>query len=146
MPLVASALETSLEALSDSPGATIADCAQLWANAVQAYAAPVFPPSLTVAAAGTALAGQLTAAFAQPSAIPTMETAFTAFALSVGGGMAPTFIAVPPPAPVGFAQLFAEPYPETHAAAAQKVSAAIDVWMRTGTATPAIGGPPVPWS
>jgi hypothetical protein len=75
-----------------------------------------------------------------------MDAAMTAFAATVGAGMAPAFVAVPPPAPVNFALLFAEPYPATAAEFGQRVGSAIDVWMRTGTATPAIGGAPIPWS
>jgi hypothetical protein len=75
-----------------------------------------------------------------------METAFATFATALATGMAPAFVAVPPPAPIGFATLFAKPYPTTHAAAAQAVSDAIDVWMKTGTATPAAGGSPQNWA
>lgn len=146
MPLVAANFSSALQSLSESPGATIADCAQLWANAFQAYAAPVAPPSVAVVAAGAVLNGQLAAAFALPNAAAAMDAACTAFALTIGAGMAPAFIAVPPPAPVGWAQLFAEPYPSTAAQAAQKISAAVDAWMRTGTATPSLGGSPIPWS
>jgi hypothetical protein len=75
-----------------------------------------------------------------------METAFTVFATAVGVGMLPAFVATPPATPVGFATQFAGPKPETHAAAASQISGIIDTWMRTGTATPSIGGAPVPWS
>lgn len=146
MPLVAAGLQQSLQALSESPGATIADCAQLWANAIQSYAAPVAPPSATVAAAGALLATQLAAAFGLPAAASAMDAAMTSFAATVGAGMAPAFVAVPPPAPVNFALLFAEPYPTTAAEFGQRVGSAIDAWMRTGTATPALGGAPIPWT
>jgi hypothetical protein len=75
-----------------------------------------------------------------------MDAAFQAFGAAVGLGMAPAFVAVPPPAPVGFASLFAKPYQTSAAAAAAHLTPAIDAWMRTGTATPAIGGSPIPWS
>lgn len=146
MTLVASSIQNSLQALSETPGATIADCAQLWANAVQSYAAAIAPPSTTVAAAGALLATQLTAAFALPAAAPAMDAAFTAFAVTLGAGMLPGFVAVPPPAPVGFSLLFAEPYPTTAAEFGQRVGSRIDLWMRTGTATPVPSGSPLPWS
>jgi hypothetical protein len=67
------------------------------------------------------------------------------FAATVGGGMA-GFVAVPPPAPVGFGDQFAQPHPATHAEAASAITTIVDAWMRTGTATPTAGGPPVNWS
>jgi hypothetical protein len=146
MPLNPAGLQADLEALASGPGAAIADCAQLWADAVQAYAIGVVPPSTTLAAASSALQAALAAAFAQPSAAASMESAFTTFAAALGPGMAPAFVAVPPPGPVGFATLFAEPYPSTHADAATAVSSAIDTWMRTGTATPSAGGASAPWA
>jgi hypothetical protein len=75
-----------------------------------------------------------------------METAFASFASTVGTGMAPAFIATPPPGAVGFAAQFAGPYPETHADAGDQIGSLIDTWMRTGTAVPSGGGSPVPWS
>ena len=64
---------------------------------------------------------------------------------TVGGGMAPAFVATPPPGPVGFAGLFSLPYPSTHSAAATGVRDAIDTWAKTGSATPSGGGSPVNW-
>lgn len=146
MTLVASSLQNSLQALSESPGATIADCAKLWANAVQSYAATITPPSVTAPAAGAVLATQLASAFSLPAAASAMDAAMTTFAATLGSGMLPGFVAVPPPVPVGFALLFAEPYPTTAAEFGQRVGSAIDAWMRTGTATPALGGAPIPWT
>lgn len=129
-----------------TPGATVPDCAQLWADAVKDYAASVVPPSTSLAVAASALEAAFTTVFAAPAAVSGLESAFTAFGASLGLGMAPAFVAVGPPGPVGFATLFTQPYPSTHAAAAAAVSGAIDTWMRTGTATPAAGGGPTPWS
>lgn len=109
------------------------------------YASGVVPASLSVSAAGTTLATSLAGAFATPFAAPGMETAFAAFAASVGAGMAPAFLAAPPTRPVGFASQFAGPAPETHADAAASVASLVDGWMRTATATPSGGGPPTPW-
>jgi hypothetical protein len=146
MPLNQSGFKDAFEALCSSPGATVADCAGLWAEAFVTYFAAVTPPSATVSAAGVALQGQLAAAFATPNAIPAMDLACTAFALAVGSGMAPAFVAVPPPAPFGWALVLAPPYATSHAEAAQRVATALDTWARTGTATPSVGGSPVPWS
>jgi hypothetical protein len=60
--------------------------------------------------------------------------------------MAPAFTATPPPDAVGLAALFDAAYPATHAAAATRMSGALDTWFRTGTGTPSAGGSPVQWS
>lgn len=145
MPLDTAGLQPDIEALASSPGETVAACATQWANAMGDYAASVVPASTTVSAATSALQTALAGAFASPAAAPGMESAFSAFAASVGLGMAPAFVATPPPGPVGFAAQFLV-QPPTHAAAATAIAGLIDVWMRTGTATPSGGGPPVPWS
>lgn len=146
MPLIAATLQSDLTDLSSSPGETYAECAQAWAAAIGSYASAVVPTSTTVTAAQSALTGLLLAAFQTTNAAPLMESAFTAFALAVGGGMVPAFVAVPPSGPVGFVAKFAGPNPTTHTEAGQSLGSLIDTWMRTGTATPSAGGPPVLWS
>ena len=146
MPLNPAGLKTDLEALASSPKATVALCAADWASAISSYAAAVVPASTTVAAAAATLQTALISAFNSGAASAPMETAFLTFATTVGGGMAPAFVAVPPPSPVGFAGLFSTPYPSTHSAAATGVKNAIDAWAKTGTATPSGGGSPVNWS
>jgi hypothetical protein len=131
----------------DSKGATAAACAALWASAFGTYAGSVVPASTTVAAAEATLQSALAAAFASPSAAAAMDSAFQAAAVTIGTGMLPAFAAVPPPAPIGWATVLAEPYPADNAAAAAKLSTAIHAWMLTGTAT--LVAPPntlVPWS
>lgn len=148
MALAAPTLKSQLETCFSTPPADAAGCAQAWGDAMAAYGAGIVPASTTVSAAATALTGALTTAFGAPDAAPAMESAFSAFALSVGGGMAAAgFAATPPPSPVGFAALFSGPKPATHAAAAESIGSAIDTWMRTGIAT--LIAPPntaAPWS
>lgn len=146
MSLDTAGLQGDIEDLAADPGDDIAACAAQWAAAVGDYASGVVPASTTVAAAQATLEAALAAAFAQPAAAPAIETAFAAFGVTVGGGMAPAFVAVPPAVPVGFVAQFAGPKPTTHAAAALAISTLIDTWARTGTATPSGGGAPVPWS
>lgn len=145
MPLAKPALESAIEALGADPPETVALCAQDWASAVVTYAVGVVPASATVSAAEATLAASLASAFSAPDAAVGMESAFAAFALTVGGGMA-GFAAVPPPAPVGFAAQFAGPKPATHAEAGDAIATLIDNWMKTGTATPLPSGSPVFWS
>jgi hypothetical protein len=146
MPLVTATLQTQLQDVFTNFGSDIPSCASKWADAIATYFTPVVPPSTMVAAAKATLTAQLAAAFAQPFAPPAMDLACTAFALTVAGGMALAFVAVPPPAPIGWATLLAEPYPISAAEAAQKIATALDARARTGTATPSVGGSPVPWS
>jgi hypothetical protein len=136
MPLALPALQNGIQSVAANPPATVAQCAQAWADAVQSYAAGVVPASTTVAAAAATLSGALASAFSSPAAAPAMDAAFAAFGATVGVGMAAAgFAAVPPAAPVGFGPQFAGPKPETHAEAAQQIAALIDTWMKTGSAT-----------
>jgi hypothetical protein len=99
-----------------------------------------------VAGAAAALQSSLASAFGTTDCAPAMESAFAAFAVTVGGGMA-GYVPTPPPAPVGFASQFAGPKPATHASAASAIASLIDTWMKTGLST--LVAPPntiVPWS
>jgi hypothetical protein len=143
MSLDAGGLADDLEAIGPQP--TIASAAAAWASAVGAYAAGIVPSSATVAAAAAALQTALATAFAAPNAAPGMETAFGAFGVTLGGGMA-GFTPTPPAGPVGFALLFTSPTGDA-SAAAQDVADAIHTWLTTGTAT--LIAPPntvTPWS
>jgi hypothetical protein len=138
-------LKEQLEALFANPPASRAACAKAWADAMQAYAAKIVPPSTTVPAAALVFASALTAAFGKTNSVADIESAFTVFATSVGGGMI-GYAPVPPVAPVGFAALFSSA-PPTHALAAQQLADLIHAWLITGTSaliSPA--SPPAPWS
>jgi hypothetical protein len=146
MPLNLGALTGGLQSTFASPPADAAGCAAQWADAAEAWASSLVPASTTVTSAAAVLEGQLASAFGSPNAIPGMESAFAAFGVAVGLGMA-GFTPVPPAGPVGFASIFGGPAPETHAQAASAVAGALDAWMKTGSAT--LIAPPftvVPWS
>jgi hypothetical protein len=156
MPLNLAGLQSALASFFAAPPvimsgdvcdltASRAACAQEWADAMQTYAAAVTPPSATVAAACATLSSALASAFALPSASAAVDAAFIAFAATVGGGMAPGFIATPPATPPGFASGMGVNAP-SHAAAAATWAGRIDTWMRTGTAVPVPPGPAVPWA
>ncbi len=135
MPLNLSALINGLPGAGgkDYPP-TVAECAKVWADAVKLFAVGVVPPSTTVSAAAASLQSALVGAFSSPAAAPAMEAAFLAFATTMGGGMA-GYVAVPPTAPVGFAQLFAASDPNTREQGIQSVANAIMKWAKLGTAT-----------
>lgn len=134
MPLVEAVLASKLQAAFEQPASTAATCARQWADAVRDYAAPIVPPSTTVAAAADALAASLVSAFGTLAAVPAMESGFASFGVAVGGGMA-GFTPVPPSGLVGFAAQFAGPVPQTSEAAAAQIAARIHAWMLTGTTT-----------
>jgi hypothetical protein len=146
MPLNPSALSSGLQSTFADPPPTAAGCAQGWADAVQSWCSSIVPASAGVAGAVATLQGALAGAFAGTDAASALESAFSAFAVTVGGGMA-GYVPTPPPGPVGFATQFAGPKPATHADAASMIANLIDVWMRTGIGT--LIAPPgtiVPWS
>lgn len=136
MPLLLTALTTS----PGIPGASGSDypptrlaCAQAWAAAMQAYASGVLPASATVGAAAATLTTALDAAFGSPTVAASMESAFLAFATTLGGGMA-GFAPLPPPAPIGFATMFLTTE-STRQGGVTKVANAIHAWMLTGSST-----------
>jgi hypothetical protein len=147
MAVNVAALQSTLASNFANPGSSFADCAQQWADAMVSYASTVVPPSTTVAVAGQALRTSLAGAFATAGgALPLMDPAFMTFATSVGAGMAGAgFVGAPPPLPIGFASL-AGTFSPSHDAAAAVVAGKIQAWFVTGTATPVVGGPPVPWT
>jgi hypothetical protein len=132
MPLDTAALSSALDDLFVDPPKSADACAAAWAAAMKGYAAEMVPPSSTVSSAADALEGALPAAF--KGAPAALETAFGAFAATVSGGILPTFVGAPPPAPVGFAALLAT-MQDTRPAAAAAFTTKIDTWFRTGTAT-----------
>ena len=144
MPLGAT-LSSDIQDAISAPGETASDCAATWASLLGSYFAGVVPASTTVTTAQTALQASLASAFAAaPGAgLALLETAFTTFAAAVGLGMAPAFVAVPPPAPVGFSSLGAT---DDAGEAASSIASLISTWAQTGTATPSAGGSPVPWT
>lgn len=127
------------------PSAT--NVGQKWAAAVDAYASKVIPASIAAAIAKTAMAGAMAGASAPGAGTAAIPAAFAAYAATLGGGMAPAFVAVPPPAPLSLDPAFAVGMSGGSASAViSQIVTIVDTWFRTGTATPALGGPPVPWS
>lgn len=149
MPLSVPALLEALPGAAGRPGpASVADAAAQWAAAMQAYVAAIIPFSTTIEAATLVLEAGLATAFAARPAVALMESAFAQYAVALGGGMAGAgFVATPPPAPVGFAALFAMGPAATREEGLQRLAAQIDVWMKTGIA--ALSAPPntpQPWA
>lgn len=129
MTLDKAALKAAIEDLG--PQDTRAHAAAAWATAMGDYAAGIVPASTTVGAAKAALETALTHAFGQASAAPEMETAFAAFAATLGGGMT-GYTPTPPPGEVGFATRFATNR-SSASVAATAVADAIDDWLTTGS-------------
>jgi hypothetical protein len=156
MPLSPSSLQSELAALFanppvvmdgddvDYPASRLA-CAQAWADAMTAYASAVVPASATMVSASFTLVTLLASAFATGSAGAAVDSAFQSWAASLGVGMGPAFVAVPPPSPPGFAAGLGTAQ-ASHASAAAYWAGLIDSWARTATATPAGGGAPAPWA
>lgn len=148
MALNSPALQNGILAVCSAPANSSAGCAQQWADAVVDFAKIIVPAVVpgTVEAAGAAMVATMTGGFSVPGGgAAAMESAFAAFALAVGAGMV-GFVPVPPPRPVGFAALAVPPAPVSHADAAARAATLIDTWMRSGSATPVSGGPPILWT
>jgi len=151
MPLLLSAL-TAAPGLPGAGGRSYpgdaADAADEWSEAISAYVAAVVPPALPakLALAQENLRATLAAAWSSPTHDPIagagqLEQALHLFALDLCAGMAPAYVALPPPGLVGFAALFVtRPFPTTRAQGITRFANAIDAWFRTGTAT--LAAPP----
>lgn len=150
MPLMSSALTLS-PGLPGAGGraypASRQAAAAEWADAVEAWISGITPPSTTIHVARTSLEIALASAFGTHNAGPAMDAAFQSFGTLVAAGMLPSFAAVPPPAPVGFASaLFAEK-PATRQAGVDLIASALQSWALSGLAT--LVAPPntvVPWA
>jgi len=138
-------------AISEPPNnafpADIIEAAEMWADVADALLQTVIPPSTTAAAARTAFIGVLSAASPQlGNGASLLDAAFTAYAATLAGGMAPLYAGVPPAAPPGLAALLVAPTPNAQAVAAQ-IAGLLAPWAITGQAT--LVAPPFtvsPWS
>jgi hypothetical protein len=146
MPLELPALTSGLQSVFAEPPDDAAGCANGWVSAVESWAGAIIPASTTVSAAVSTLNGALASAFSAPDAASPMESAFAAFAVTVGAGMV-GYTPTPPAGQVGFASQFAGAKPTTAADAANQIASLIDTWMKTGLST-LIAPPntPTPWT
>jgi hypothetical protein len=121
--------------------------ADKWSTAVNNYASAVVPASTTAAQAKTAMQAALTGMSAPGAALVQLPTSFTVYATTLAVGMAPTYVGTPPPAPIILTPAFTIGSAGGSAAdVIQQLVLIIDLWFRTGTATPSAGGAPIPWS
>lgn len=154
MPLLLPTLEVELSKLMDADDPAfvgfpdnVNDVAENWSNAIFNYASAVIPASSTASAAKSAMKSLLLGAGSPGTFFSIFESSFTAFAGSLAGGMA-GFISVPPPLPIVLqAPMLAIPLEESfNPSRITTMASIIDLWFRTGTATPSGGGATSPWS
>ena len=127
--------------------ANVADAANKWSDVADALLQMVIPPSTTAAAAKAAFIGVLSAASPQAgNGAALLDAAFSAYAATLAGGMAPAYVGAPPAAPPGFSALLTSPSDNAQAVAAQ-IAGLLAPWAITGQAT--LVAPPFtvsPWS
>src|SRR5574343_1955727 len=138
MALVLAQLYSDLTDLFSDPPPTSEECAQKWGQILLEFVLPITPPTTTAVLASEILEAQLLSAFAATEltgspAVPQLEIAFAAFATSLGLGMAPAWVATPPPAPVNFASLIGDTCASSEFAA-NLFASLIYLWISTGTA------------
>lgn len=145
MTLNKQALQSGIE---DLAGANASEAAQGWADAMEAFASGIVPASTTVSTAAATLATAMQSIMQgtdQATTVTSLEAAFAAFAVTVGGGMT-GFIPGPPAAPVGFAALAAVSSTSVETSAAAWATS-IDTWMKTGASILAVPPfTPVSWT
>jgi hypothetical protein len=129
------------------------EIASAWATAIGDYAsgiisAPLVPGTAEAAMAAleASLIGTLPLGLTPPYAANVFDAPMVTFGTTIAAGMAPTFIGVPPLAP--FSMTVFPPgitYPDAESAKSA-IGALIYAWFFSGTATPSVGGSPIPWS
>ena len=153
MPLIETLLVNEIRKFGDPefsafdkfPVDTLA-VANAWGEAVDIYAKAVIPASTAVGAKEAFIAVMVPAS-APGAWLIAFPLACTAYAVALGAGMLPAFVAVPPPAPLVIASAIALGLAKGSGEDwAKEMANLINLWMKTGTATPSGGGPPVPWS
>lgn len=142
MALNPTGAKTTLGNLFANPVGDEASARSSWKSAIQTLTAAVVPASTTVAAAAATFETAITGFNAPSAAQASLEAALVTFAATVGTGMAPAFVATPPVAPVGLSF----PTEDNAQDAADAIIDTINTWLKTGTAVPSGGGPPVNWS
>tara|TARA_R110000737_G_scaffold189070_3_gene211146 strand:+ start:608 stop:1057 length:450 start_codon:yes stop_codon:yes gene_type:complete len=128
------------------------EIASVWATALGDYASGIVSAPLvpgTAEAATAALEGLLIGTLPlglAAGATGVFDAPMIAFGGLIAVGMAPLFIGIPPVVP--FSAMVLPPgvlYPDAESAKSA-IGALIYAWFATGTATPSVGGPPIPWS
>lgn len=124
------------------------ETAYKWSVAVNNYAKSVIPASIGFELGRVAFENIMKGVVANPpNGAILFPLAFTAYAVQLGLGMAPLFIAVPPPIPLVLVPVFAAGLAGASAeVCADLMATTIHTWFKTGTATPAAGGSPILWS
>jgi len=146
MPLDLATLNADLVELATNPTDSFAGQAAAWAGANENHVKGIIPILVDEGAAATVvLEAQLVTAFtamAEEGATPAgnavlLEAAFVQYAaqLIIPPNRDPLYTHVVPPAPVGFAPLFAAGASQTIEEFATSFSSLIDIWMKTGTST-----------
>lgn len=117
-----------------------------WGDSLEIYFNGLLPTSTTVVSAINLF--KINCNFSlQTDGLEQMENSLIIASNEIAIGMAPAFTAIPPP-PSGLdlQQFRASNIGESNYQALFNICEVIDTWLRTGTATPNSGGPPINWS
>lgn len=155
MTLVKSTMKSEIRKISDESFSLFGgfpedsvEASSRWADAVNKYGSKVTPASTTAQVAKSAFQSIMSGINVEAgNGLALFVSAFTAYTLQIGLGMAPSFIAIPPPIPIILAPTFAI---GNSGGTAEEVSDsmanAIDIYFKTGTATLSSGGAPIFWT
>lgn len=152
MALVVATLNSKLLELlsnSDEFPKTYEEAGEKWANAVNAYASLVTPPSTTSALATQTFVATWIASKPLQS-LDILVESIVAYAGVLATGMAPTFVATPPPVSEGLSQGLSALGEATKQGGsvqswASTASALIDAYFKTGIAVNPITGVSITW-
>jgi len=156
MPLLTDILSTNLQKLlnqeypsfegfPDNMGGVV----ESWANAINDYAKSVVPTSTTSEQAKEAFKSTMLGMSSElGNGAVILPLAFTNYATALALGMAGAgFIGTPPVAPINLAPIIAAGLGGASGEIiANSFTVVVDIWFRTGTATPTAGGSPIIWT
>ena len=136
----------------DDPPSENEELASAWATAIGDYASDIVSAPLvpgTAEGAMAALEASLIGTLPSGNAIGAegiFDAPMIAFGATIVAGMLPAFIGIPPASSFS-SVVFPEGtlYPDTESAKSG-IGALIYAWFFSGTATPSVGGSPIPWS
>ena len=144
MAIVKSTLQKAL--IKMEPTDNVAAAAASWANAINSYASLVTPITISSQAALGQLQSTLLG-IGTPGAFNTIfPQALTAYAITLGAGMSPAFIATPPTTPLIITPaLQLGQSGGTKQQVMESFANIIHKWFRTGKAVNSVTSAPVNW-
>lgn len=126
----------------------VLEASLMWASIIQDTIVGVVPSSTTVSAASAIFNSILQGIDVNSNnGEQLFVQAFTQMALTLSGGMSPSYVGVAPPVPIVLTSAFQSGFNgATAEIVSQQLANIIYLWLKTGTANPVPSGPTINWT